>query len=425
MILITAAIAISVIRTVSAGEALTWQDCLREAKKNNPELISSGEGIQQQRSSRTETASSLFPQIDASLSASTSGSSTTNSVTDVTTKSTSDSYSYGVSVSQLVFDGFKTMSDVRAASENVLAAEQSYRFTSSEVRLALRNAFVNLLKAQELIRVAEDIVKIRKDSLMLITLRYESGLEHKGALLTADANLLEANFELAQAKRNVEFSERQLTKELGRAEFRPLSVTGDFAVRDQAKEKPDFETMVQTHPSVLQAAFKKNSASFGVRSAFGNFAPKLSGTAGASKQSPWWPPNNEQWDMGLSVNMPLFEGGLKFAQLSRAQSVYRQAEADARTARDTAIVNLAQAWAGLQDALETVDVRYKTLLASEERSKIAEAQYSTGFINFDNWIIIENELVTDKKAYLEAQANALLAEAGWIQAKGETLEYAS
>ena len=88
-----------------------------------------------------------------------------------------------------MFDGLKTVNNVNAARENIKASQQSYRFTSTQVRLRLRTAFVNLLKAQELIHVAEDIVKIRRGNLELITLRYESGLEHKGALLTAEANL--------------------------------------------------------------------------------------------------------------------------------------------------------------------------------------------------------------------------------------------
>ena len=66
----------------------------------------------------------------------------------------------------------------------------------------------------------------------------------------------------------------------------------------------------------------------------------------------------------------------------------------------------------------------KSLDAALERSKIAEAQYSIGFITFDNWIIIQDDLVRAKRSYLDARAAALQAEASWIQAKGETLEYA-
>ena len=64
------------------------------------------------------------------------------------------------------------------------------------------------------------------------------------------------------------------------------------------------------------------------------------------------------------------------------------------------------------------------LEAAQERARIAEAEYSTGFITYDDWTIIEDNLVSAKINHLNAQANALLAEANWIQAKGETLEYA-
>jgi outer membrane protein TolC len=402
-----------------AEEILTWQDCLAEAKKNHPDLIFAAETINKEKAGKAISASGLYPQINADL-----GASTTETEASGASKTTTDSYSYGLSGRQLIFDGFKTINEIKAAGQNLKAAEENYRFVSSGIRLDLRAAFVNLLKAQELVRVAEDIVKIRRDSLMLITLGYESGLEHRGALLTAQANLAGAEFELAQAKRDIEFTQRQLTKELGRREFKPFSVKGDFIVRETAKEKPDFAELVKNNPSVLQAAYRKNSAALDVQSAYGNFAPEISGSAGADRSNAHWPPKDERWSLGLSLNMPIFEGGLKTAQLNQAKALYNQAEANTRSISDAAIVNLEQTWVALQDAIETVDVRRKSLEATQERSRIAEAQYSTGFINFDNWIIIENDLVNAKKASLQAQANALLAEASWIQAKGETLEYA-
>ncbi|MDD5352085.1 MAG: TolC family protein [Candidatus Omnitrophica bacterium] len=397
----------------SAEEILTWQDCIKEAQKNHPDLISAQENVKESQASEKITASTIYPQVDASVDASRTK----------TTKIT-NTYTYGVSGTQLLFDGFKTDNDIKSASENIKYAQQGYRFTSSEVRLNLRTAFINLLKAQELMYVAEEIVKIRRDSLVLISLRYQSGLEHKGALLTAEANSAEANFELSQAKRDVELAQRQLTKEMGRKEFAPMSVKGDFTVRDTAKEIPDLEALVKNNPSLLQAAAKKNAAAFSLKSAYANFVPKVSGGAGASKTNSHWPPENNQWNLGLSLTMPILEGGLRLAQISQAQAVYKQAEADERSARDSAVVGLEKMWVALQDAIETVDVQSKSLEAAEERSKIAEAQYSTGFIAFDNWIIIENDLVNAKKTFLNARANALLAEANWIQAKGETLEYA-
>ncbi|HPN66660.1 MAG TPA: TolC family protein, partial [Candidatus Omnitrophota bacterium] len=79
-------------------------------------------------------------------------------------------------------------------------------------------------------------------------------------------------------------------------------------------------------------------------------------------------------------------------------------------------------WTSLQRALDNVDIQKQFLAANEERAKITEAQYSIGFVSFNDWIIIENNLVDAKNSYLNARANALVSEAEWIQAKGETLE---
>jgi outer membrane protein TolC len=409
-------------RASSAEDALTWQDCIKEAAKNHPDLIAAQESIKQSEANKQITASPLLPQINSSVSAQSARSASSSGKT--TTHRTSDSYSYGLTGSQLVFDGLKTFNNVNAAKENIKASQESYRFTSSEVRQRLRTAFISLLRAQELIHVTEDIAKIRRDNYELITLRYQSGYEHKGALLTAEANLAQANFQIAQAKRDVELAQRQLTKEMGRKEFMPMTVKADFTVLETAKEKPDFEGLAKNHPSLQQIIAQKNSASFSLKSAYANFSPTLSGQAGANKAGSQWSPENDQWNLGLTLSMPLFEGGLRLAQVSEARAVLNQLQENERSIRDGIIVTLSADWVALQDAIETVDVQYKSLSAAEERAKIAESEYSTGFITYDNWTIIEDNLVSAKRQYLEAQANALFAEANWIQAKGEVLEYA-
>ena len=77
----------------------------------------------------------------------------------------------------------------------------------------------------------------------------------------------------------------------------------------------------------------------------------------------------------------------------------------------------------MQDAIDKVEVQQKFLQAAIERAKIAQAQYSAGLISFDNWTIIEDDIVSAKKSFLDTQADALVAEADWIQAKGGTLGY--
>ncbi len=127
--------------------------------------------------------------------------------------------------------------------------------------------------------------------------------------------------------------------------------------------------------------------------------------------------------MGLTLSMPIFEGGLRFAQVSQAKAALNQLRENERSSRDGVVATLEQAWATLQDTMDNAKVQKQNLTATEERSRIAQGQYSLGFLSFDNWTIIEDNLVKAKRSYLDSQASALLAEANWIQAKGETLEY--
>ena len=243
-------------------------------------------------------------------------------------------------------------------------------------------------------------------------------------MLTAEANLAQALFEAAQAKRDVELAQRQLTKEMGRKIFKPISVKGDFTVQDPAKVKPDFEIIALKNPSLLNLTAQKNAAAFSLKSTYGNFFPTLNGQAGADKAGNHWSPQGDEWNLGLTLSLPIFEGGLRTAQVAQARATLNQLTENERSKKDSVVVGLEQTWVSLQDSIETVDVQDKQLVAAEERSKIAEAEYATGFITYDNWTIIEDNLVTAKIQFLNSQANALLAEANWIQAKGETLEYA-
>ncbi len=391
-----------------AAEVLTWEDCVREAAKNHPDLVSARESVKSSQADKSIAASGLFPQVSTDFNASRSDS--------------SDSYNYGVNGSQLVFDGFQTVNKVNAAAENIKAARESYKFTSSQVRLRLRGAFINLLKAQEALRIREEIFNRRRQNFELVSLRYESGMENKGSLLTEQANVRQAQFDVTRAIRAIELAGRQLTKEMGRSEMVPMAAKGDFMVNDAAREKPDFTAIALNNPSLQQIVAQKNAAVFDLKSAKGEFLPSITASGNAGRSGSRWPPGSDEWSIGAAVSLPIFEGGKRFADISKANARLNKAEADERSSKDGVIESLQSAWTSLQDGLDNVDVKRQFLAADEERAKIAEAQYSIGFVSFNDWLIIEDNLVNSKNSYLDAQAQALISEANWIQAKGETIE---
>lgn len=395
-------------------EVLTWEDCVKEAKENHPEVISASEKLKQTRADKAIAQSPALPQVSSEAS---------GKRTKTAAKKETDTYAYSLSGKQLLFDGFKTASEIRAASENIKASEYDYAVVSSNVRLNLRVAFAEFLKAEQLVSITEEIALRRKQNLDLVRLRYEAGREHQGSLLTAQADLAQAEFEAVQAKRSVSLSQRRLIKELGREKFTPLKIKGDFEITENERERPDLESLADNTPFLKELIARKEAARFGLQSAQADFFPQVYLNASAGETASEWPPDKKEWSAGTSVSFPIFEGGSRIAKISKAKAGLNQAQADQRSGRDSVVLTLEETWTELQDAIDRVAVQRKYLKAAEERARIANSQYSTGLISFDDWIIIEDNFVNAKKSFLNTQANLLVAEANWIQAKGGILEY--
>lgn len=136
-----------------------------------------------------------------------------------------------------------------------------------------------------------------------------------------------------------------------------------------------------------------------------------------------WPPDEDAWSAGLSISVPIFEGGKKIAEIKRAEALAAAANERYEREVEKTIQTMRQKWVDYLNALDRMEVRKKYQQASSERAKIAEAQYSGGILSFDNWIIIENEFVDAEKALINTQAEAMFAEAAWNNILGRTLEY--
>jgi outer membrane protein TolC len=135
-----------------------------------------------------------------------------------------------------------------------------------------------------------------------------------------------------------------------------------------------------------------------------------------------FPPENTNWTLGVNVSLPLLDGGKLIVQSAAAQASLKQAEAGLKEGGWNTMNELKTAWQDYRDSAESLAVQKQYLDANNERAKISDAQYRNGLLNFDNWTIIQNSLVSSRKSYLNAQANLLINEAAWIQAKGGTLE---
>jgi outer membrane protein TolC len=395
-------------------ETLDWAQCLTEAAGHHPDRRSAAEKVRQSEAQRDMVRGGLLPSVSASAGGERSGSSAA---------AARGAWSYGVNASQLLFDGAKTSSQVKSATETVKASMFNQDQVSVSSRYALRTAFVQLLTAQKQVALAVEISVKRRQNLRLIALLYNSGAENIGSLSKAQADLAEAEFEVSQAKRGLELAQVVLGTQLGRMSFGAICVTGQFTASEQTRMSPDFERIVLDNPSYRNLAAQKDAAGYSLQAARSAFMPSVSLSTGFGNSAfRQLFPDRTDWQTVVNLSVPIYAGGYGKAGVAKARAVVNQLSADEESLYLSLMRSVEQAWKSFVDASEYVYVQKKYLAAASERARIADAQYSAGLVSFNEWIIIEDNLVSAKKSFLNAQSNLLIAEAAWVQAKGGTLE---
>ncbi len=393
--------------------ALTWKECVILAKQKSPLLKSAKESIIQKKADTGNAVSPLLPQASASLSGGQGSSSGTES----------KSMNYSVDGKQLIFDGLKSVYDVKSAKASTDAAIYEYMVVESDLRLTLRQAYVRLLSAHETLAMSEKIVKRRKENCELVTLRYQAGREHRGALLTARANLSQAEADLAESRREISLARRKLATAIGIDDSRGISAEGELVLTETSEDIPDFENIARNAPLLVKMQEQKKAAILSAKSLKLAFFPSVYGYFNAGKSDSSRTKAKSEWDVGLQMSVPISDGGTNYNNARKADSLARQAEEELKSERLDMLYTLEEKWHSLRQSIDRIKVSKQYLEAATERSKITEAQYSIGQATFDNWTIIEDNLVEAQKDYLNKVLAGLNAEAEWVQAKGGDFSY--
>ena len=123
--------------------------------------------------------------------------------------------------------------------------------------------------------------------------------------------------------------------------------------------------------------------------------------------------------MGLNISVPLFTGGKNFFDLKSSYSFLRRAQVQLKSEFNRSVFNLEDGCAAYEDALEKTEVQKEFLESAKVRAEIARSQYTSGLLSFDDWDLIENDLINQQKLWLVSLRDAWIAEAYWEKVQGK------
>jgi len=182
------------------------------------------------------------------------------------------------------------------------------------------------------------------------------------------------------------------------AEVHLFGYGGHFIALEPDAPTPDFMALAASSPLVRRLEARTRASEYALGAARSAFSPELSLSSSIGRSAvDDWNPDESEWRAGLDLVVPIYEGGSGRAGVARARAVVSREEADLKSGLHGMLDLLEERWKLYMDARQYVAVRKKFLEAAVERAAIANAQYSNGLISFDDWVIIEDSLVSAKK----------------------------
>ena len=330
--------------------AETLHSALLSAWRNNPKLAAERANLKATREGVEKARSGWRPKVNAQASA-TVGTNKTRPLPGMARNY--DSEQIAITLQQPIFDGLKTHYGVKAAKAQEKAGRQTLLATEQQVLLDAVMAYMNVVRDAQIVNLRRENVRVLKEQLRATRDRFSVGDVTRTDVSQAEAALAGARAQLAQAQAQLEDSRAAYEEIVGHKPRglrfpRRLPRTLPRTLRDALARA------ARRNPQVLAAAYGEEAAQHAVEVAFGDLLPKLNLQAQLSavrrKTEGMNPTRTRDANIGLSLQVPIFNGGYNYASVREARHKAAAAGLQVAVARRAVQKAVVQAWYNLQSA---------------------------------------------------------------------------
>jgi outer membrane protein, adhesin transport system len=329
----------------------------------------------------------------------------------------------GLSLRQLLFDGFKTSSNVHRTQAE--ADAQRYTLLSDAENIALRVAevYLDVLRQNEIVELSRRNLETHEQILSDIQRRTDSGVGS-----TADFTQIQGR--VARAYSNMTAAENNLRD----AQSQFVSLVNDMP-GDLRQPKTDANYIPPTldealviaqekHPTLASASFDVAAARYQHEDAKSGFYPKvnLELDSGWNDDIDGVRGHNNDFTAMVRMRYNLFNGGADVARSRSTSALEMQAKDIQMNAHRQVEEGMRLAWAAYESLGRQKNFLRKHVEASFNTVDAYKKQFSLGSRTLLDVLNTENELFEARRSYINTEYDQLLAEYRIMNASGQLLE---
>jgi len=368
----------------TAPVPLTLKDAEALALKNHPQVLAAQATVREYSELVVEARSAYFPTLEADLTGSGGNPQGRIGAGYLPASRLFDRLGTGISLSQLITDSGRTPNLVASSRLQAQASQRTYEATRYDVLLAVDQAYFAALRAQALVKVAEQTVAARQIMSDQVTELAKNKLRSEVDVAFADVNLSEAKLLLLRSQDQVRAAFAELTRALGAQQELNYKLTDEPLPPSPPIDAESLVVQAYTNrPDLLSLQLQRDAAVKFERAERDLSFPTVSlvGAAGAipaiNQILSTDVPNNYE-GAALNVEVPIFNGHLFTA---RREAARYQAQAEDQRVRDLQqriARDVRVAWSSSKTAFQNIDVTAELLREASLALDLAQGRYNLG-----------------------------------------------
>ena len=346
---------------------ISLEECLALAEANHPALEEARAALagQQARLGQVRVSNALKGNLSASGSR--------NSGSDGT-------YSTSFSVSKLLSDSGKNALERKSQGLSVDAASESQRETVLSVRTGVKDAYYGLLLASRKRDQAESAVKTYQRHLDKARGFYDAGVKARFDVTKAEVDLSNARIDLVSAESSLETARAALSRAVGVPLDHARPVSDFLAPRDIPEENFALEQALENRPDIRSSRLKSQAGKLGISIAAKGNAATISVTGSAKLSGTGLPPDDD-FSVGITLSVPVFDGGLTDYKIAEARASADGLDASLKKLEQTIRYEVRSALLSVREAEARIPAAGLLVRQAEENLTLAEGRYEMGVGN--------------------------------------------
>lgn len=379
--MMTAAVASTLAQTPTpTPPRLTLKDAEAIAVGNHPQLRSAQYSAQAANEVTREVRSAYFPLAYGSLTGAASDDKSRITAGVLNNPVIYNRYANGLTVGQLITDFGRTQNLVGSAHLRAQAAGENVQATREDVLLAVDRAYYSALRAEAVLKVAQQTVDERQTVADQVTALAKSHLKSGLDVSFANVNLAQAKLLLVQAQNDVQSSFATLSAALGYSDQRTFQLVDEPLPTASIPGLVDLVNQAfRERPELLGQRYTEQASQKFARAERDLWFPSISAVATAGVTPTGQVPLAGHYAAaGVSVNIPVFNGHLFGARRAEANFRAEAEEQNLRDLEDQVARDVRVAWLNAHTAFQRVDLTQQLLDQANLALDLAQERYKLG-----------------------------------------------